>query len=136
MPQAGWWKKLASGKFLANGLAFLGGIYYLFQSWGYAHTQTSVLDEGAYLVKGYLFALGQYWPYQDYGFWSNHMPLGFFNPRLRSGHLRTWIENRADFCDYPGWIAARGIVDHCTAFWRQMVGRGSDLGDGFEYRLD
>ena len=96
MPQAGWWKRLASGSFLANGLAIFGGIYYLFQSWGYAHSQTSVLDEGAYLVKGYLFAIGQYWPYQDYGFWSNHMPLGFlipgyvqaiFGPGLRTGRI-------------------------------------------------
>ena len=96
MPQVVWWKRLISGPFLANGLAFVGGIYYLLQSWGYAHTQTSVLDEGAYLVKGYLFVLGKYWPYQDYGFWSNHMPLGFlipgyiqaiFGPGLK--HIRT-----------------------------------------------
>jgi len=96
MLQADWWKRLTSGPFLANGLAFMGGIYYLFQSWGYAQSQTSVLDEGAYLVKGYLFALGKYWPYQDYGFWSNHMPLGFlipgtvqavFGPGLRTGRI-------------------------------------------------
>ena len=96
MPQAVWWKRLISGPFLANGLAAVGGIYYLLQSWGYAHTQSSVLDEGAYLVKGYLFAMGEYWPYQDYGFWSNHMPLGFlipgyiqaiFGPGLRTGRI-------------------------------------------------
>jgi len=100
MPQAVWWKRLISGPFLANGLATVGGIYYLLQSWGYAHTQTSVLDEGAYLVKGYLFALGNYWPYQDYGFWSNHMPLGFlipgyiqaiFGPGLRTGRISAII---------------------------------------------
>jgi hypothetical protein len=79
---------------LAGSLALAGGVLFLVQSWIYAHTQASLLDEGAYLLKGYLFASGQYWPYQDYGPWTNHMPLAFlipgyvqelFGPGLRTG---------------------------------------------------
>ncbi|OGO64766.1 MAG: hypothetical protein A2Z45_00895 [Chloroflexi bacterium RBG_19FT_COMBO_55_16] len=88
------WGSRVSHTLVAEGLALLGGFVYLYQSWLYAHTQTSVLDEGSYLVKGFLFATGKYWPYQDYGPWSNHMPLAFlipgfaqvlFGPGLRTG---------------------------------------------------
>lgn len=67
---------------IAELLAFLGGGVYLLQSWVYAHTRESILDEGAYLYKGYLFVTGQYVIYQDYGFWSNHMPLSFYIPGI------------------------------------------------------
>ena len=79
---------------LAEILAGLAGVTYIVQAFIYAHTQFSVLDEGAYLVKGYLFATGQYTPFQDYGPWTNHMPLSFlipgwvqaiFEPGLRTG---------------------------------------------------
>jgi hypothetical protein len=79
---------------LAEGLALVAGIAYLFQALRYAHTQVMILDEGSYLVKGFLFATGQYWPFQDYGPWTNHMPLAFlipgyaqvlFGPGLRTG---------------------------------------------------
>ena len=87
------------GRFLATPwiaelLALLAGGLYLVQSWTYAHTRESILDEGAYLYKGYLFVTGQYAIYQDYGTWSNHMPLSFyipgyaqllFGPGLRTG---------------------------------------------------
>ena len=88
------WGSRVSHTLVAEGLALLGGFVYLYQSWLYAHTQNSVLDEGSYLVKGFLFATGKYWPYQDYGPWSNHMPLAFlipgfaqvlFGPGLRTG---------------------------------------------------
>jgi hypothetical protein len=79
---------------LAEGLTLLAGIVYSIQLWIYAHTQASVLDEGAYLVKGYHFVTGRYVPFQDYGPLTNHMPLSFlipgyvqalFGPGLRSG---------------------------------------------------
>jgi hypothetical protein len=79
---------------LADILALIGGSAYFIQSWIYAHTQESILDEGAYLVKGYLFATGKYRPFQDYGPLTNHMPLSFlipgwiqvlFQPGLRTG---------------------------------------------------
>lgn len=88
------WNELLNEKPLSEGLAALGGILYLYQSWIYAHIQTTVLDEGSYLLKGYLYALGKYRPFQDYGPWSNHMPLSFlipgyvqilFGPGLRTG---------------------------------------------------
>jgi len=78
----------------AKVLSFLGGLLYLVQSWIYAHTQSSILDEGAYLLKGYLFATGKYTLFQDFGPWTNHMPLSFlipgwaqmlFGPGLRTG---------------------------------------------------
>ena len=87
--------KLAGAiRWLADGLALLGGLVFAIQIWIYAHTQASILDEGAYLLKGYLFATGRYFPFQDYGLWTNHMPLSFlipgyvqvlFEPGLRTG---------------------------------------------------
>jgi hypothetical protein len=79
---------------LAYVLAGIGGVFFTVQSWIYAHTQASLLDEGAYLVTGYLFASGSYRPFQDYGPWNNQMPLSFlipgffqvlFGPGLRTG---------------------------------------------------
>jgi hypothetical protein len=75
-------------------VALAGGLIYLAQSWVFAHTQASLVDEGAYLFLGYLFAQGEYRPFQDFGFWTNHMPLSFlapgfvqvlFGPGLRTG---------------------------------------------------
>lgn len=77
-------------------IALLGSGLFLWQAWGYAHSQVSVLDEGLYLYKGWLFAAGRYEPFQDYGPWSNHMPLSFlipgwvqvlFGPGLRTGRM-------------------------------------------------
>ena len=67
---------------IPNLLSLLGGIYYFTQSWVFAHTRDSILDEGAYLYKGLLFVQGKYTLYQDYGPWSNHMPLAFYLPGL------------------------------------------------------
>ncbi len=87
-------ERLKSNPLFPNLLSILGGLLYLVQSWYYAHTQVSILDEGSYLLKGYLFATGKYWPFQDYGPWTNHMPLSFlipgwveriFGPGLRTG---------------------------------------------------
>ncbi len=81
---------------LVEGLSLIGFLFYLVESYEYAHTQSSLLDEGAYLFKGYLFVTGQYVPYQDYGPWTNHMPLAFlipgvvqgvFSPGLRTGRM-------------------------------------------------
>jgi hypothetical protein len=86
--------KLLIAPYAAELVALLGGVAYLLQTWVYAHTRESILDEGAYLLKGYAFATGQYQIYQDYGFWSNHMPFSFyipgyvqmlFGPGLRTG---------------------------------------------------
>lgn len=86
--------RIKTAPWLADILAAIGGIIYFAQSWAFAHTQVSILDEGAYLLKGYLFATGKYWPFQDYGPWTNHMPLSFlipgwvqvlFGPGLRTG---------------------------------------------------
>ncbi|MEA3349878.1 MAG: glycosyltransferase family 39 protein, partial [Chloroflexota bacterium] len=79
---------------LAEGIAVSGALIFSIQLWIYAHTQLSILDEGAYLLKGYLFVTREYWPFQDYGPWTNHMPLSFlipgwvqalFGPGLRTG---------------------------------------------------
>ena len=68
-------------------LAIIGGLLCVFQLWKFAHTQESILDEGAYLLKGYLFASGQYSLYQWYGPWSNHMPFSFLIP----GYVQLWF---------------------------------------------
>ena len=87
-------KRIASIPWIAEVIAFLGGLLYLFQAIKFATMQVSILDEGAYLYKGYLFATGQTSPFQDYGAWGNHMPFSFlipgyvqtiFGPGLRTG---------------------------------------------------
>lgn len=72
---------------IAHLLSVIGTIIYLVQSWIYAHTLASVLDEGLYLFKGLLFATGRYTPFQDYGPWTNHMPLSFLIP----GYIQDWF---------------------------------------------
>ena len=88
------WDGLALPGRLADGLALLGGIFYLYQSWNFAHQQSSFLDEGKYLVPGYFYTTGRSWPFQDFGFWTNQMPLAYlipgiiqviFGPGLRTG---------------------------------------------------
>ena len=68
-------------------LAILGGLLYAWQTWSYAHSQRSRLDEGLYMVKGLYFATGRYWPFQDYGPLTNHMPLSFVIP----GYIQAWF---------------------------------------------
>jgi hypothetical protein len=72
--------EIFKSKWFANFLALVGGGVYAIQSWVFAHTQQSILDEGAYLVKGLLFASRQYQPFQEYGPWTNHMPLSYLIP--------------------------------------------------------
>lgn len=65
---------------LADLLAVLFGLRFLFVFWQLVHNQVSVLDEGLYLYKGRLFSSGQYSPFQAYGAWTNQMPLAFLIP--------------------------------------------------------
>jgi len=74
--------RINSTHWLAALASLLGGLLFFIQLVYFAHTQESVLDEGAYLYKGYLFVSGQYELYQPYGPWSNHMPLAFLVPGL------------------------------------------------------
>ncbi|MBI4732631.1 MAG: glycosyltransferase family 39 protein [Chloroflexi bacterium] len=85
LKKAGW---------LAYLIAVAGVALYGAQLWVYAHTQTSLVDEGAYLYMGYQFALGTYQPYQDFGLWMNYAPFSYlipgvvqflFGPGLRTG---------------------------------------------------
>jgi hypothetical protein len=80
-------RRFLSLPWIAEIVTLLGATGYLIQSWIYAHTQASILDEGAYLYKGYLFATGQYVPFQEYGPWNNHMPLSFLIP----GYIQSWF---------------------------------------------
>ncbi|MBU0510996.1 MAG: hypothetical protein KJ638_04750 [Chloroflexi bacterium] len=122
MPWQQRFASLKSAPWIAEGLAFLGGMLYLTQSWIYAHTQSSSLDEGAYLLKGYLFATGRYYPFQDYGPWTNHMPLSFlipgwvqvlFGPGLRTGR---YLAVALGVCMLVGvWILARQLGGHWWA---------------------
>ena len=78
---------LVSQPWVPGVLALLGGGFFFLQLWTYAHTQTSVLDEGLYLYKGLLFASGKYQPFQDYGPLTNHMALAFLIP----GYIQHWF---------------------------------------------
>jgi hypothetical protein len=80
-------RRLFSLPWIARLVALAGGIVFLLQLWRYAHTQSSVLDEGLYLYKGWLFASGRYQPFQDYGPLTNHMPLAFLIP----GYIQLWF---------------------------------------------
>jgi hypothetical protein len=87
--------RLISFPWVAEAVSLIGALWYSWQLWVFAHTQESVLDEGAYIYKGLLFASGQYIPYQPNGPWTNHMPLAFLIP----GYLQAWFG--------PGIRAAR-----------------------------
>ena len=100
--------RIASIRWLAGVAALLGAAVCAWQLWMYAHTQVSVLDEGAYLLKGYLFVSGQYQPFQAYGPWTNHMPLAFLIP----GAIQQWFG--------PGLAAARYFAVALTLF--QLLG--------------
>ena len=107
---------------LMDVFALVGGMLYLVQSWIYAHTQASLLDEGAYLLKGYLFTSGKYWPYQDYGPWTNHTPLSFlipgwiellFCPGLRTGRYFAVFLGLLTLLGL--WLVARRLGSHSWA---------------------
>jgi len=109
-------KRIASIPWIAEVIAFLGGILYLFQAIKFASMQISILDEGAYLYKGYLFATGQTTPFQDFGAWGNHMPFSFlipgyiqaiFGPGLRTG--RYFSIALALFILIGLWIVSRRL---------------------------
>lgn len=72
---------------LAYVVALIGALLYAYYAWSFAHSQISILDEGAYLYKGILFATGKYYPFQEYGPWGNHMPLSFLIP----GYIQMWF---------------------------------------------
>jgi hypothetical protein len=93
----------------AEGLALIGGIAYLVQSWIYAHTQDSILDEGAYLVKGILFVTGKYVIYQDYGPWSNHMPLAFYIPGAVQAIFGPGLQTARYFALLVGMLMLAGL---------------------------
>jgi len=80
-------QRIQSNPWLAHGISILGSILFAIQTWGFIHTQKSVVDEGSYIYKGLLFVRGQYEIYQDYGPWSNHMPLSFIIP----GAILDWF---------------------------------------------
>jgi len=100
--------RIASIRWLAYLAALLGAAVCAWQLWVFAHTQVSVLDEGAYLLKGYLFASSQYQPFQAYGPWTNHMPLAFLIP----GAIQQWFG--------PGLAVARYFAVALTLF--QLLG--------------
>jgi hypothetical protein len=109
-------QKIIATPWLVRGVAIFGVLVYLAQAWQFAHTQTSLMDEGEYLLKGLYFVRGVYTPYQDFGFWTNHMPLSFlipgfvqavFGPGLLTGRMYALVLN---FLLVLGiWLTARRI---------------------------
>ncbi len=94
---------------IAEAVAFLGGLLYIFQSWNYAHTRTSILDEGAYLLKGYYFVTGQFRLFQDNGFWSNHMPLAFYIPGVAEYLFGPGIRTGRYLAIFVGLLGLAGL---------------------------
>ncbi len=73
--------------YLIEIITLLGLIFYVAQSWVFAHSLDSIGDEGSYLYKGYMFARGDYYPFQEYTFWTNKAPLSFLIP----GYIQLWF---------------------------------------------
>ena len=101
---------------IAEILASLALLAYCIQSWVYAHSRDSILDEGLYLLKGYLFLTGKYEPYQEYGVETNHMPLSFlipgffqfaFGPGLRTGRYYAIMISLLFF--FGSWLLSRRL---------------------------
>lgn len=90
-------------------LALAAALIYFLQSWYFAHTQISVLDEGAYLVKGLLYATGRYIPFQDYGPSTNHMPLAFLIPGWVQVLFGAGIRTGRYFAIFLGLLALLGV---------------------------
>lgn len=126
-----WLENIRSLTWLPYVLALAAGIFYLAQSWGYAHSLESVLDEGAYLYKGYAFLTGQYRIYQDYGFWSNHMPLAFYIPGNVQAIFGPGLRTGRYFAVFTGilmllglWIVTRRLSG---PWWAALVLAGTAL---------
>jgi hypothetical protein len=109
-------KRFGQIPWLAEAMATLGVVLYILQSWSFAHSQISVLDEGLYQYKGYLFVSGRYWPFQEYGPLTNHMPLSFlipgavqhiFGPGIRSGRYFSLVMGTLMLLGV--WITARRL---------------------------
>jgi hypothetical protein len=73
--------------YLIEIITVLGLMFYVAQSWVFAHSLDSIGDEGSYLYKGYMFARGDYYPFQEYTFWTNKAPLSFLIP----GYIQLWF---------------------------------------------
>jgi hypothetical protein len=73
--------------YLIEIITVVGLIFYVAQSWVFAHSLDSIGDEGSYLYKGYMFARGDYYPFQEYTFWTNKAPLSFLIP----GYIQLWF---------------------------------------------
>jgi Dolichyl-phosphate-mannose-protein mannosyltransferase len=101
--------KIISTPWLAEVIALLGLLGYLAQSWVLAHTNDSMVDEGAYLYKGYLFVTGQYTPFQEYGPWTNHMPLVFYIPGIVERFFGPGIRTGRYFAIFLGLLMMIGI---------------------------
>ncbi|MDO9130291.1 MAG: glycosyltransferase family 39 protein [Anaerolineales bacterium] len=79
--------KLKKAKWLAYLVALAGGVFFVVQLWMYAHTQTSLVDEGMYLFLGYRFVEGGNISYGDLGAWNYYAPLSYLIP----GTIQSWF---------------------------------------------
>ncbi|MFH1905926.1 MAG: hypothetical protein ABIL11_00855, partial [Chloroflexota bacterium] len=79
--------KLKKAKWLAYLVALAGGVFFVVQLWIYAHTQTSLVDEGMYLFLGYRFVEGGNISYGDLGAWNYYAPLSYLIP----GTIQSWF---------------------------------------------
>ncbi len=77
--------KLENTKWLAYLVALGGGVFFVLQLWLYAHTQTSLVDEGMYLFLGYRFVEGGDISYL--GAWNYYAPLSYLIP----GTIQSWF---------------------------------------------
>ena len=102
--------KISTSSKFADGLAFIGGVVYLIQSWIYAHTQASVLDEGAYLVKGYHFAIGKYFPFQDFDV-NSLLVLRVRDESLTLGNRYRSVLGNHDVIELSRFISGIGDFD-------------------------
>ncbi|MBN2386576.1 MAG: hypothetical protein JXB85_06110 [Anaerolineales bacterium] len=81
--------------YVAYAIALVGGILFFAQLWHYAHTQTTLVDEGMYLYFGSRFVGEGGIEYGNFGVWSYYPPLAFMIPGL----FQQWFS--------PGLLAGR-----------------------------
>lgn len=101
--------RLLRKKFAAELAAVVGLLLFVAQSFQYALTSRSSLDEGLYLFKGLLFVTGVYRPYQEYGVLTNKTPLAFLIPGYVQQIFGVGLRSERYFSIVLGTLAVIGL---------------------------
>jgi hypothetical protein len=98
------------------------------QSWQYAHTLASLLDEGAYLLKGF-FCIWQVLALSGLRFLDQSHAIGFLYSRVIQAIFGPGLRSGRYFALVVGIFWFWGLVIGAKA-WRQVVGCAGSLDFG------